>query len=79
MTKEALIALPLLLLPILAVYRSASISAEKEHLGLHDSLTDLPNRFNFAAIAERQIDHPLDDLAILKSPRHIVLRGRVVT
>ena len=36
--------LPLLLLPVLAVYRSATVSLEKEHQAKHDSLTDLPNR-----------------------------------
>jgi diguanylate cyclase (GGDEF)-like protein len=54
--KQNLTALPLLLLPILAVYRSATISAEKEHLALHDSLTDLPNRFNFSAIVAKAIE-----------------------
>ena len=49
-TKQSLTALPLLLLPILAVYRNATISAEKEHLASHDSLTDLPNRFNFSSV-----------------------------
>jgi diguanylate cyclase (GGDEF)-like protein len=55
-TKQSLAALPVLLLPILAVYKSATISAEKEHLGLHDSLTDLPNRFNFSSVLTKRID-----------------------
>ena len=35
---------PLLLLPLFAVYKNASISAEREHQALHDTLTGLPNR-----------------------------------
>jgi diguanylate cyclase (GGDEF)-like protein len=35
---------PLLLLPLYAVYRNASASAEREHQALHDPLTGLPNR-----------------------------------
>jgi diguanylate cyclase (GGDEF)-like protein len=36
--------IPLLLAPILAVYRTAQIATEKEHQALYDSLTNLPNR-----------------------------------
>ena len=49
--------LPLLLLPVLAVYRSASVSLEKEHQALHDALTDLPNRLHF----NQRLDEALDD------------------
>ncbi|MEP7054163.1 MAG: EAL domain-containing protein [Actinomycetota bacterium] len=34
----------LLVVPIFAVYRTGSLSVEKERLSLHDSLTGLPNR-----------------------------------
>jgi diguanylate cyclase (GGDEF)-like protein len=36
--------LPLMLLPIAAVHRSAKLAAERERQALHDGLTDLPNR-----------------------------------
>src|SRR4051794_7766000 len=35
---------PLLLVPLLAVYKNAQVSLEQEHASLHDSLTGLPNR-----------------------------------
>src|SRR4051794_29498874 len=49
--------LPVLILPVIAVYRSARLSTEKEHQAMHDSLTDLPNRVQFAAIMERRFEH----------------------
>jgi diguanylate cyclase (GGDEF)-like protein len=52
---QSLIALPVLLLPIFAVYRSTTISAEKQHLALHDPLTDLPNRFHFSTLLSKRI------------------------
>ena len=42
-----LVLVPLLLAPLLAVFRGAQVSMEKEHQALHDPLTDLPNRTQF--------------------------------
>ena len=39
--------IPLLLAPVLALYRSAKASLDKEHQALHDALTGLPNRVFF--------------------------------
>src|SRR6478735_3873828 len=36
--------IPLLLLPLFAVYKTASITREKDHQANHDALTGLPNR-----------------------------------
>ena len=56
--KQSLVLLPVLLLPVLAVYRSALLSAEKEHQATHDALTDLPNRLQFSAVIERRFENP---------------------
>jgi diguanylate cyclase (GGDEF)-like protein len=37
-------ALPLLMVPLVAVHRSARMASEREHEALHDALTQLPNR-----------------------------------
>ena len=55
---RSLIFLPLLLLPVYAVYRSTSISAQKEHQANHDSLTDLPNRASFEESLHRRLTQP---------------------
>ena len=43
-TKASWGLIPLLLLPLFLVYKTASISLEKEHAAMHDALTGLPNR-----------------------------------
>ena len=55
--ERSLVLLPVLLLPVLAVYRSALLSAEKEHQAMHDALTDLPNRLHFSADIERRFEN----------------------
>ena len=41
--------LPLLLIPLVLVYKTAQMSVEKEHQAGHDALTGLPNRTNLQA------------------------------
>ena len=55
--ERSLVLLPVLLLPVLAVYRSALLSAEKEHQAMHDALTDLPNRTQFSAVIARRFEN----------------------
>ena len=55
--ERSLVLLPVLLLPVLAVYRSALLSAEKEHQAMHDDLTDLPNRLQFSEVIERRFEN----------------------
>ena len=55
--ERSLVLLPVLLLPVLAVYRSALLSAEKEHQAMHDALTDLPNRLQFSDVVERRFEN----------------------
>lgn len=43
MDRSALL-VPLLVLPLIAVHKHASVSLEREHQALHDELTGLPNR-----------------------------------
>ena len=43
-TKASWGLIPLLLLPLFLVYKTASISLEKEHAAMHDALTGLANR-----------------------------------
>ena len=66
--ERSLVLLPVLLLPVLAVYRSALLSAEKEHQAMHDALTDLPNRLQFTEVIGRRLEN-----AKSKSTRGAVL------
>jgi len=56
--EEGVIFLPLLLPPLIAVYKVASIALEREHQALTDALTGLPNRKSFA---KRTVDAIEDD------------------
>ncbi|HZB30781.1 MAG TPA: EAL domain-containing protein [Streptosporangiaceae bacterium] len=47
---------PLIALPFIAVYLSASASLRREHQALHDSLTGLPNRKLLTARTEAALD-----------------------
>ncbi|MDP9406206.1 MAG: EAL domain-containing protein [Actinomycetota bacterium] len=60
--------IPLLVLPVVAVYRSATASLEKDHIALHDVLTDLPNRRLFLerlTLALREAKQPGEQVAVL--------------
>ena len=57
---------PLLLLPIAAVHKSARISIDKDFQAHHDALTGLPNRIAFREWIEETIDaQPSERLAVL--------------
>ncbi|BEP11732.1 cyclic Di-GMP phosphodiesterase RmdB [Acidothermaceae bacterium B102] len=52
---------PLLLVPLLAVYKNASVSREQEYQSLHDSLTGLPNRKYLLRDADEALDAARQD------------------
>jgi diguanylate cyclase (GGDEF)-like protein len=47
--------LPLLLIPLVLVYKMAQMSVEKEHQAGHDALTGLPNRTHLQASLETEL------------------------
>jgi diguanylate cyclase (GGDEF)-like protein len=49
---------PLLLLPLIAVYKTAAISRRRERQALHDALTDLPNR----VLLQQRVTAALDEV-----------------
>jgi diguanylate cyclase (GGDEF)-like protein len=55
-TSFSLLLLPLMLLPIAAVHRSAKLAAEREREAMSDGLTGLPNRLFLLDRATRALD-----------------------
>jgi len=50
-------ALPLLMVPLVAVHRSARLASEREHEALHDALTELPNRTSLLMRLKQACEH----------------------
>jgi diguanylate cyclase len=58
---RSLILIPLLAMPLAAIYRSAATSLEKEYQSLHDILTGLPNRALFRDRVEQAMQSGVRD------------------
>ena len=55
--------IPMLLLPVAAIYMSAHASTEKERQALHDALTGLPNRTRFWGAVAEDLENAGDTLS----------------
>jgi diguanylate cyclase (GGDEF)-like protein len=67
-TQHSAAVLPLLGLPMAFVYRSTRTAVDKQHMALHDGLTDLPNRAYFNQHADellRSLDLRSEKLAVV--------------
>jgi diguanylate cyclase (GGDEF)-like protein len=60
----SLLLLPLTMLPILAVYRSADLVVARERQAMHDGLTALPNRLLLLEVASQALEED-DAVAVL--------------
>ena len=61
MAYQVPIMLPLLLVPLFAVYKTAAIARDSQHQALHDALTDLPNRVYLESRATAALDEARQD------------------